>query len=298
MTVDGRLHKHRWDLESIPRMGSLGQQQQQQQQQQPPSVSTTYSSYQTTNQGYQPSPIRDIHNQYTANGESKKRKSRFALETNWSSSKQAEYNPSPSPQHNKKAKGAGIYGPGSGPGPSPKGETGIYGPGAPTSASNKEREDALSRQSRATRFSKQSPKGSHAEDSIGNSKYGPGGKAGQKKKKGHPQQTMKAAPVAQTPVVPLTEADLEKMKVIGTCQAFEKDYFRLTSAPDPSTVRPQHVLRRALDFVKQKWELEKHSNKEIKSYVLSQFKSLRQDLTLQHISNGNIFSACPCYPLP
>ena len=32
----------------------------------------------------------------------------------------------------------------------------------------------------------------------------------------------------------------------GTSQAIEKSYFRLTSAPDPSTVRPEPVLARAL----------------------------------------------------
>lgn len=34
--------------------------------------------------------------------------------------------------------------------------------------------------------------------------------------------------------------------VQGTCQTLEKSYFRLTTAPDPSVVRPEPVLRRAL----------------------------------------------------
>ena len=34
--------------------------------------------------------------------------------------------------------------------------------------------------------------------------------------------------------------------VKGTCQELEKSYFRLTSKPDPSAVRPETVLKRAL----------------------------------------------------
>lgn len=37
----------------------------------------------------------------------------------------------------------------------------------------------------------------------------------------------------------LTEIDLESLKVVGTCQKLEKEYFRLTSAPAPTTVRPE-----------------------------------------------------------
>ena len=39
--------------------------------------------------------------------------------------------------------------------------------------------------------------------------------------------------------------DPESLKVVGTCQELEKHYFRLTSAPNPETVRPEAVLRRA-----------------------------------------------------
>lgn len=68
--------------------------------------------------------------------------------------------------------------------------------------------------------------------------------------------------------------------VIGTCQALEKRYFRLTSAPNPSHVRPEPVLRKTLDFLKKKWKKEENY-----SYICDQFKSLRQDLTVQHIAN-------------
>lgn len=280
VTADGRLHKHRWDLESTPRLGLAAPLH--------TAKSSTFgdpasspSQYYTNQQNSH--QVRDVHNQYSVNGEVKKRKSRFSMETNLSSSLSStgefSYNPTtsvPSPKRNKKAKGgASIYGPGL----SPK-VMSIYGPSSPTVAQN--RADALSRENRAQRFSN-----SLQDDENGTSKYGPGkSKKGSNKKKGQNKTVMATvAPVPQAPIVPLTEEDLENMKVIGTCQQLEKDYFRLTSAPNPNTVRPENVLRQALEFVKNKWNNEKHTNKEINSYVLSQFKSLRQDLTLQHISN-------------
>ena len=44
----------------------------------------------------------------------------------------------------------------------------------------------------------------------------------------------------------------------GTCYTLEKSYFRLTSAPDPSEVRPEEVLQKALDLIIKKWK-----NKEV-----------------------------------
>ncbi|KAL2361072.1 hypothetical protein RJZ56_006066 [Blastomyces dermatitidis] len=68
--------------------------------------------------------------------------------------------------------------------------------------------------------------------------------------------------------------------VIGRCQMLEKNYFRLTSAPNPDTVRPLPVLKKMLDLLKKKWRLENNY-----TYVCDQFKSMRQDLTVQHIKN-------------
>ncbi|PGG99252.1 hypothetical protein AJ79_08615 [Helicocarpus griseus UAMH5409] len=68
--------------------------------------------------------------------------------------------------------------------------------------------------------------------------------------------------------------------VIGRCQTLEKNYFRLTSAPNPDTVRPLPVLQKMLDLLKKKWRLENNY-----TYVCDQFKSMRQDLTVQHIKN-------------
>ncbi|KAI9732540.1 MAG: hypothetical protein M1834_003875 [Cirrosporium novae-zelandiae] len=77
---------------------------------------------------------------------------------------------------------------------------------------------------------------------------------------------------------PMTDAD--QGPILGRCQTLEKKYFRLTSAPNPDTVRPLPVLKKTLVFLKEKW-LQEHSY----SYICDQFKSLRQDLTVQHIKN-------------
>lgn len=68
--------------------------------------------------------------------------------------------------------------------------------------------------------------------------------------------------------------------VVGTCQTLEKQYFRLTSAPVPSQVRPEHILRQTLELLKKKWKKEGNY-----SYICDQFKSMRQDLTVQRIKN-------------
>jgi hypothetical protein len=66
----------------------------------------------------------------------------------------------------------------------------------------------------------------------------------------------------------------------GTCEVLEKSYLRLTAPPVASKVRPERVLRQTLDLLKKKWK--KESNY---SYICDQFKSMRQDLTVQHLKN-------------
>ena len=68
--------------------------------------------------------------------------------------------------------------------------------------------------------------------------------------------------------------------VVGTCQELEKKYFRLTAAPISSKVRPEYILRQTLELLKKKWKYEGNY-----SYICDQFKSMRQDLTVQHIKN-------------
>ena len=69
--------------------------------------------------------------------------------------------------------------------------------------------------------------------------------------------------------------------VVGTCQDLEKAYFRLTAPPRAETVRPQAVLERTLEHLKAKWCAERNYD-----YICNQFKSMRQDLTVQHIQSA------------
>lgn len=78
--------------------------------------------------------------------------------------------------------------------------------------------------------------------------------------------------------VTLPSPEKDQGPVIGRCQDLEKPYLRLTTAPNPDTVRPLTVLEKTLDHLKKKWKKENNY-----SYICDQFKSLRQDLTVQHI---------------
>lgn len=68
--------------------------------------------------------------------------------------------------------------------------------------------------------------------------------------------------------------------LVGTCQTLEKSYFRLTAPPAPDTVRPLPVLENALTHIRRRWRKEHNY-----SYACDQLKSMRQDLTVQHIQN-------------
>nr|POE45790.1 sac3 family protein a [Quercus suber] len=73
------------------------------------------------------------------------------------------------------------------------------------------------------------------------------------------------------------DIDWDSLTVKGTCQEIEKRYLRLTSAPDPASVRPEEVLEKALDMV--------HNSQKNYLYKCDQLKSIRQDLTVQRIRN-------------
>jgi len=78
----------------------------------------------------------------------------------------------------------------------------------------------------------------------------------------------------------LASQDTGSGPIVGRSQKLEKNYFRLTSAPNPDDVRPLEILRKTLDHLKKKWKTDANY-----TYICDQFKSLRQDLTVQHIKN-------------
>lgn len=69
--------------------------------------------------------------------------------------------------------------------------------------------------------------------------------------------------------------------IVGTSESLEKRYLRITSMPDPTTVRPEQMLKKVLLWLK-----EKHKNGDDYEYLSEQFRSIRQDLTIQHIKNA------------
>ncbi|KAF7823965.1 SAC3 family protein A isoform X1 [Senna tora] len=73
------------------------------------------------------------------------------------------------------------------------------------------------------------------------------------------------------------DIDWDALTVKGTCQEIEKRYLRLTSAPDPATVRPEEVLEKAILMVQ-------NSQKNY-IYKCDQLKSIRKDLIVQRIRN-------------
>ncbi|KQK10468.1 hypothetical protein BRADI_2g54290v3 [Brachypodium distachyon] len=73
------------------------------------------------------------------------------------------------------------------------------------------------------------------------------------------------------------DLDWDALTIKGTCQEIEKQYLRLTSAPDPATVRPEDVLEKALHMVE--------TSEKNYFYKCDQLKSIRQDLTVQRIQN-------------
>jgi hypothetical protein len=75
--------------------------------------------------------------------------------------------------------------------------------------------------------------------------------------------------------------DMTTGPIIGTSQNWEKSYFRLTRPPVPSEVRPLSVLKEAFKMLRSKWREERKY-----TYICDQFKSLRQDLTVQRIKNS------------
>jgi SAC3 family protein LENG8/THP3 len=73
----------------------------------------------------------------------------------------------------------------------------------------------------------------------------------------------------------------DDLLVKGTSEQLEKGYFRLTSAPDPSSVRPEPVLAKALERLVGLLR----AGSVTYFYAQDQFKGMRQDCTVQHLRN-------------
>ncbi|GMT21118.1 hypothetical protein PFISCL1PPCAC_12415, partial [Pristionchus fissidentatus] len=69
--------------------------------------------------------------------------------------------------------------------------------------------------------------------------------------------------------------------VVGTSTEIEKKYFRLTAAPDPTTVRPLEILKKSLHHMKEQYRKSADYR-----FMCDQFRSIRQDLTVQRIRNN------------
>ena len=96
--------------------------------------------------------------------------------------------------------------------------------------------------------------------------------------------------------VNLTEEDYERMTVKGECQVLEKDYLRLTAPPKPEMVRPESILRQHLDNLVSSKNVRNNDDNSVTTsskmyaskdylWMCSQYKALRQDLTIQRIQN-------------
>jgi hypothetical protein len=71
----------------------------------------------------------------------------------------------------------------------------------------------------------------------------------------------------------------DQYTIVGTSQEIFKDYLRLTSDPNPEQIRPYHVLQQSLTELKKRWR-----DKAPYNWICSQFKSLRQDLTVRCVA--------------
>ncbi|KAN0062506.1 hypothetical protein ACQY0O_005037 [Thecaphora frezii] len=122
-------------------------------------------------------------------------------------------------------------------------------------------------------------KGKHPRYANGHGEAGGYGKYGKNNKWASAPPPTHAG-FADTEVADPNVIDWDEHTVVGLSTKLEKPYLRLTSAPDPKTVRPLATLQQTLELLKRKWRTETNY-----AYICDQFKSMRQDLTVQRIKN-------------
>ncbi|KAK9903296.1 hypothetical protein WJX75_002137 [Coccomyxa subellipsoidea] len=93
------------------------------------------------------------------------------------------------------------------------------------------------------------------------------------------QECMNATPQQEATTLQAARS-AGKQTVYGQNSQLEKEYLRLTSMPTLEAVRPPVVLKKALKLVQQRWLQDADYE-----YACEQLKSIRQDLTVQHIRN-------------
>lgn len=80
--------------------------------------------------------------------------------------------------------------------------------------------------------------------------------------------------------VPMHTDEYSFEPIAGRSTKLEKQYLRLTGPPNPDVVRPKEVLEKSYRLLVSKWKKEHNY-----SYACDQFKSIRQDLSVQHIKD-------------
>ncbi|KAJ7739080.1 SAC3/GANP/Nin1/mts3/eIF-3 p25 family-domain-containing protein [Mycena maculata] len=105
----------------------------------------------------------------------------------------------------------------------------------------------------------------------------------------HPRIRCAALTTNKVPIRPLIPRflpccsnvmDWDQGTIVGTSTEIFKDYLRLMTEPKPEQIRPYAILQQTLPELKKRFRERAPYN-----WICSQFKSLRQDLTVQRIKN-------------